>query len=72
VQLYEAGLDADEIAREFDGLKLATAYQVIGYYLGHRDELADYLTARRTHVTLRRERGKTATVEMRTRLQGRA
>jgi len=68
VQLYDAGLDADEIAREFAGLEVATAYQVIGYYLAHRDELADYLTARRTHVALQREQGKAAAVEMRARL----
>ena len=71
VQLYESGLDADEIARDFDGLELASVYQTIGYYLRHREDLADYLAERRRHVAGQRERGKAAAREMRERLQAR-
>ena len=71
VQLYESGLDADEIARDFDGLELASVYQTIGYYLRHREDLAAYLAERRRHVAGQRERGKAAAREMRERLQAR-
>ena len=72
VQLYEGGLDADEIAREFDGLDLAIVHQVLGYYLAYREDFTPYLSARKAHLAARHERGKAAAREMRTRLAARA
>jgi uncharacterized protein (DUF433 family) len=72
VQLYEGGLDADEIAREFDGLGVAIVHQVLGCYLAHRDEFTPYLAARKAHLVARHERGKAAAREMRARLAARA
>lgn len=72
VQLYEGGMDADEIAREFDGLDLATLHQVLGYYLAHRNEFTPYLSARKAHLAARHERGRAAAREMRARLAARA
>jgi uncharacterized protein (DUF433 family) len=71
VELFDSGLEADEIAREFDRLDLATVYSVIGYYLGHREELAAYLAARRAHAAETRMAGDAASQTMRERLEKR-
>ncbi|MCI0462704.1 MAG: DUF433 domain-containing protein [Gemmataceae bacterium] len=40
---YQAGRTAEQIAEAFDTLPLAAVYQVIGYYLSHKDAVEDYL-----------------------------
>src|SRR5439155_26087033 len=40
---YQAGRTAEQIAEAFDTLPLAAVYQVIGYYLSHKDAVDDYL-----------------------------
>lgn len=44
---FERGATAEEIAQRFPSLHLPDVYQVIGYYLNHREELQSYLEARR-------------------------
>lgn len=43
---YKLGSSAEEIAQEFDTLKLCDVYSVIGYYLRRRDEVEEYLKER--------------------------
>ena len=46
VAAFEAGATAEGIAQQYPTVSLAAAYQVIGYYLQHRDELDRYLAER--------------------------
>ena len=46
VRAFNRGASAEEIVRKFDSLKLPDVYQVIGYYLKHVDELAEYFANR--------------------------
>jgi len=46
VQAFNRGATAEEIVQDFPGLHLADTYQVIGYYLKHGAELAEYLQQR--------------------------
>jgi len=46
VGAFNRGATAEEIAQKYDNLRLPDVYQVIGYYLKHADELADYLETR--------------------------
>ena len=46
VRAFKRGASAEEIVRSYDSLKLPDVYQVIGYYLKHADELAEYLANR--------------------------
>lgn len=71
VELFEAGQEADEIARDFEGVERATIYSVIGYYLGHRAELADYLAQRRAQVAAQRAAAHAEAQEIRRRLEAR-
>jgi len=43
VRAFNRGATAEEIVQKYDSLKLSDVYQVIGYYLKHSDELAEYL-----------------------------
>ena len=43
VAAYEQGSSAEEIALRYPTLALDQVYASIGFYLGHRDELRDYL-----------------------------
>ena len=43
IQAFQRGATAEEIVQKFDSLALSDVYQVIGYYLRHREELAEYL-----------------------------
>ena len=71
VELFEAGWDADIIAREFTGLDLATVYSALGYYLRWRETLAPYLAARRTKVAEARRTGVADAAALRARLLAR-
>jgi uncharacterized protein (DUF433 family) len=44
---YKGGAVPEQIVRDFDTLKLADVYAVIGYYLLHRAEVEAYLRERR-------------------------
>jgi uncharacterized protein (DUF433 family) len=46
VRAFNRGATAEEIVQKFDRLKLPDVYQVIGYYLKHADELAEYFETR--------------------------
>jgi uncharacterized protein (DUF433 family) len=46
VRAFNRGATAEEIVQKYDNLRLPDVYQVIGYYLKHADELAEYLAAR--------------------------
>src|SRR4051812_9918517 len=46
IHAFQRGRTAEEIAQSFPAVSLCDIYQVIGYYLKHRDELDPYLTER--------------------------
>ena len=46
VAAFETGATAEEISQQYPTVALAIAYQVIGYYLEHRADLAPYLALR--------------------------
>jgi uncharacterized protein (DUF433 family) len=46
VRAFNRGATPDEIAQDFPSLKLPDIYQVIGYYLKHGSELAEYFDRR--------------------------
>ncbi len=46
VRAFNRGATAEEIVQKYDTLQLPDVYQVIGYYLKHVDELADYFETR--------------------------
>jgi uncharacterized protein (DUF433 family) len=46
VRAFNRGATAEEIVHKFSSLELSDVYQVIGYYLKYRTELADYLKKR--------------------------
>src|SRR5579863_4408846 len=46
VRAFNRGATAEEIVQKYDSLRLSDVYQVIGYYLKHADELAEYLETR--------------------------
>ncbi len=43
VASYSKGYSPKEIVMQFDSLKMADVYSVIGYYLHHQSELDDYI-----------------------------
>jgi uncharacterized protein (DUF433 family) len=43
---FNRGATAEEIVQKYDNLRLPDVYQVIGYYLKHADELAEYFENR--------------------------
>ena len=43
---FEEGATPEEIAQQYPTIALGVVYQVVGYYLGHRAELDDYLSKR--------------------------
>ncbi len=43
VELFDQGASAEEIAHEYDSLKLDDVYAVITYYLRHTQEVKAYL-----------------------------
>jgi uncharacterized protein (DUF433 family) len=46
VRAFNRGATAEEITQEFPSLQLSDVYQVIGYYLKHSAELAEYFENR--------------------------
>jgi uncharacterized protein (DUF433 family) len=46
VRAFNNGATAEEIVQRFTSLDLSDVYQVIGYYLKHRDELTEYFASR--------------------------
>jgi len=46
VHAFNRGATAEEIVQRFPSLQLADVYQVIGYYLKHSTEFAEYLKMR--------------------------
>jgi uncharacterized protein (DUF433 family) len=51
IGLFEQGASAEEIALRFDTLGLHAIYATLGYYLGHRREVQDYLDRQRQSST---------------------
>ena len=50
VTAFRNGATAEEIAQQFTTLALADVYAVIGYYLGHQDDVERYLASRQEHA----------------------
>lgn len=48
IQAFHGGAMAEEIVQKFDSLALSDVYQVIGYYLRHSEELAEYFEKRKS------------------------
>lgn len=46
VRAFNRGASAEEIVQDFPSLELSDVYQVIGYYLRHSAELAEYFARR--------------------------
>src|SRR5208283_5984419 len=46
VRAFNRGATAEEIVQKYNVLQLSDVYQVIGYYLKHADELAEYFENR--------------------------
>jgi uncharacterized protein (DUF433 family) len=46
VRAFNRGATAEEIVQDFPSLQLSDVYQVIGYYLKHGSELAQYFERR--------------------------
>ncbi len=46
VRAFNRGATAEEIVQKYDSLQLADVYQVIGYYLRHAEEFAEYFENR--------------------------
>src|SRR5438067_13907716 len=46
VRAFHRGATAEEIVQKFPSLELSDVYQVIGYYLKNRSELAEYFKTR--------------------------
>ena len=46
VRAFNRGATPEEIAQDFPSLQLPDIYQVIGYYLKHTSELAEYFDRR--------------------------
>jgi uncharacterized protein (DUF433 family) len=46
VRAFNRGATAEELAQDFPSLQLSDIYQVIGYYLKHGSELAEYFDRR--------------------------
>lgn len=46
VRAFNRGATAEEIVQKFPSLELPDVYQVIGYYLRHGAELAEYFATR--------------------------
>src|SRR5260370_9042387 len=56
IREFNHGADPETIAHGYPTLKLADVYDVIAYYLRHREEIDEYLRVRREEAqTLREE-----------------
>jgi uncharacterized protein (DUF433 family) len=43
VQCYQEGISPEGIVDRYDTLRLSDVYSVIGYYLDHKEEVAEYI-----------------------------
>lgn len=50
VTAFLEGCTAEEIGEQYPSLKLSDIYLVIGYYLGHRDEIDAYLSEQKSQA----------------------
>jgi uncharacterized protein (DUF433 family) len=55
VRAFNRGATPEEIAQDFPSLRLPDIYQVIGYYLKHGSELAEYFECRNREEETMRE-----------------
>jgi uncharacterized protein (DUF433 family) len=55
IREFNNGADPETIVHGYSTLKLADVYDVIAYYLRHREEIDDYLRARREQAGKLRE-----------------
>lgn len=46
VEEYESGMTPEDMVRAYDTLDLADVYAAIGYYLRHREAVAEYMKRR--------------------------
>lgn len=53
---YENGMAPEEMVRAYDTLCLADVYAVIGWYLRHREEVAEFLKQRELEADVLREK----------------
>ncbi len=51
VEQYENGMSPEAMIRAYDSLDLADVQAAIVFYLGHRDEVLDYLKGRAEEAT---------------------
>lgn len=54
VEQYENGMTPEDLIRAYDSLELADVYAIVGYYLGHREEVQSYLRQRREEAEILR------------------
>ena len=73
VGAFDRGATPEEIAQDFPSLQLSEIYQVIGYYLKHGSELAEYLDRRKQEeeALLAENREGWAPPDLRARLEAR-
>jgi len=72
VRAYNRGAIAEEIVQRFPSLELSHVYQVIGYYLKYRAELAEYFETReREEKGILADRPEWSPVGLRERLMAR-
>jgi len=57
---FLAGQSAESIAQAFPVLALEQVYGAIAFYLAHRDDVADYLEARRRDFDAKRDAARDA------------
>lgn len=57
---FLAGQSAESIAQAFPALALEQVYGAIAFYLAHRDEVAEYLEARRRDFDAKRDAARDA------------
>jgi uncharacterized protein (DUF433 family) len=56
VYAHEQGFTPEEIVEQFDVLNLSDIYGVIAYYLGHKEEIQDYIQERKTQAEALRKK----------------
>ena len=72
VRAFNRGATPEEIVQKYDTLSLPDVYQVIGYYLRHAEELAEYFESRsREEDALRSAHGEWSPKGLRDRLLAR-
>jgi uncharacterized protein (DUF433 family) len=55
IRAFNNGADPEAIVHGYPTLKLADVYETVAYYLRHRHEIDDYLSARREEAQKLRE-----------------